>query len=207
LHALTQDFEPLLEEHDRAALDAHAGAIYGIWADFRLAYLNPGWFRFAAENGGEPAISARWGLGASILDAIPSGLRECYRDHYRRCLDSGEIWSHEYECSSDLSYRRLHQVVYPLGGGDGLLVSNAVRVERGHDSALRPTQLGDDRVYRDRDGIVHQCAICRRVKNLREPERWDWVPEWVRRMPEFSSHGYCPACFGDFFRLPQGDRH
>ncbi len=201
---MNPEFERLLRHHRIDDLRAHAGSVYGVWPDFRLAYFNPAWFRFAKDNAGEPAISARWGLGASILDAIPPGVREFYETSYRECLRTGNIWTYEYECSSDSIFRLLAQVVYPLGRAEGFLIANSVRVEKNHDSKERMAKPPDDHVYRDQDGFIHQCACCRRVKNLDEPERWDWVPAWVAQIPVAASHTFCPPCFGHYFRLPAG---
>ena len=196
---LTSQFAKLLGDFDLSSLRAHSGAVYGVWSDFRLAYLNPAWFRFAHENGGEPSVSRHWRLGASILDGIASPVREFYQAKYRHALRSHTVWNHEYECSSDTLYRLLHQIVYPLGSAEGLLVVNSVRVERAHSQTERPARPADDAIYRDKQGRLHQCAHCRRVKNLLELERWDWVPEWVRVVPPPVSHRLCPSCVAHYY--------
>lgn len=194
-------FEKLLHSHSIASLRQHTGAIYGIWSDFRLAYLNPGWFRFALENGGEPQITFKWKLGVSILDAVSFPLRAFYEHSYRHCLRSQQIWNHEYECSSDSVYRWLHQIVYPLGQAEGLLIVNSVKIERPHDPQERPVQPAEDVIYRDQYGLAHQCAHCRRVRNLLERERWDWIPEWVKQVPQATTHTLCFACYGHYYPL------
>lgn len=203
MEKLDPGFKRLLRSHKIEDLRAHAGAIYGIWPDFRLAYLNPGWFRFAADNNGEPEISRRWDLGVSMLDALPPETQAFYKARYRDCLESGNTWSYEYECSSAQIFRLLAQIVYPLGAGEGLLIANSLRVEQAHDPKGRPVNPPLDSVYRDQEGLIHQCAGCRRVKNPLEPERWDWVPAWVDRIPVATTHTFCPSCFGHFFRLPK----
>jgi hypothetical protein len=196
---LTLKFEKLLRDFDLTSLRDHSGVIYGVWSDFRLAYLNPGWFQFARENGGEPRISSRWRLGTSILDGMTSPVREFYHARYAESLRTYNVWSHEYECSSDAVYRLLHQMAYPLGAGEALLIVNSVRIERTHDPTERPARHADDAVYRDKKGWVRQCAHCRRVKNLLELERWDWVPEWVRVVPHPVNHGLCPLCVAHYY--------
>ena len=192
------DFATLLRDYQLADLEKHHGSIYGLWPDLRLAYVNPAWHRFAAENGGEPAISTRWKLGACILDAFSQDLGSYYRTAYNRCLELGEPWEHQYECSSKDRYRRFHQTVYPLGRS-GLLVVNSLVVELPHDPAERSPRGPDEPVYRDGYGLIHQCAHCRRVQNLRTAQRWDWVPAWVERIPSPTSHTFCPACFGYYY--------
>ena len=49
------------------------------------------------------------------------------------------------------------------------------------------------------NGLICQCAHCRRVKDFREEERWDWVPDWVTKCPDNTSHTFCPTCFGFYY--------
>lgn len=193
-----QEFKRLLKGFKLTRLEDHHGSVYGLWPDFRLAYVNPAWFRFAEENGGEPDISTRWSLGASFLDAFPSVVVSYYETSCRSCLETGERWEHRYECSSRHLYRQFHQIVYPLDGS-GLLVVNSLVVEQPHDEAERPPQNPDESVYRDEDGLLNQCAHCRRVQNVRSEQRWDWVPEWVEKFPEKTSHSFCPTCLGYYY--------
>ena len=108
---------------------------------------------------------------------------------------------HDYECSSDTVYRRYHQIVYPIGGREGLLVVNSLVVERLNHPDRRPARAADELFYVDENGLIYQCAHCRRVKNVREGERWDWVPEWVKRCPECTSHVFCPTCFRHYYPI------
>ncbi|SFL22726.1 hypothetical protein SAMN05216302_104423 [Nitrosomonas aestuarii] len=194
-------FKLLLKNHYIDDLNTHTGVIYGVWANYRLAYLNPAWFRFALENGGEPQITADWGLGRSILDCMSGVVREFYKAKFDKCLMSHEVCNHLYECSSKTVYRRYHQIVYPLGDREGLLFVNSLITNRPHDKEKRPDRDANELFYVDENGFICQCALCRRTKNLREAERWDWVPEWVRQCPEHTSHTFCPSCFGHYFPL------
>ena len=196
---LTSQFAPLLRDFDIAGLRGHSGVVYGVWPDFRLAYVNPAWFQFARANGGEPRISKHWRLGTPIIDAMTSPVREFYQARYGNALRTRSVWSHEYECSSDTLYRLLHQTVYPLGAGEGLLIVNSVRIERAHDPQERSARQADEAIYRDTQGLVHQCAHCRRVKNLLELERWDWVPDWVKAAPQPVNHRLCPVCIAHYY--------
>lgn len=98
------EFAPLLMRFDRQALDDHPGTVFGLWADYRLAYVNTAWFRFAAENGGEPAISAGSPLGSFIMAAVPADLQPYYRYLYALANTRDPRLSvplcHEYDCSS-----------------------------------------------------------------------------------------------------------
>ena len=199
MEKLDPDFRPLLRNYDLDALDAQSCVTYGLRPDFRLSYLNSSWFRFAAQNGGEPEISDHWGLGTSIFRNMPTLIRDFYNLHYNKCLHTDGVWSHLYECSSDSVFRTFYQTAYSLDRGNGLLVTNSIVIERPHDPLQRPVCAADDAAYRDKHGFLHQCSHCRRVQNLSEPMRWDWVPEWVRRIPENTSHTFCPSCYGHYY--------
>ncbi len=75
-------YAELLRDYDLTQLDRHEGAIYVLSDDWRLRYFNDGWSRFAQANGGEPALSQRYPLGALIFDAFsPPALREFFQFH------------------------------------------------------------------------------------------------------------------------------
>ena len=196
---LNQEFKKLLGRRNFADLETHAGTIYGVWKDYRLAYMNPAWFRFAKENEGEPGISTDWGIGQSIMDCLSGEIKEFYASKFKTCLDSNSVWHHEYECSSDTIYRKFHQIVYPLGQREGLLFVNSLIVASAHDATHRAVEKIDEASYRDVNGFICQCAFCRRVKNYQEDERWDWIPEWVKHCPKDTSHTFCPACFRHYY--------
>lgn len=196
--ASDNEFESLLTGFSRDDLEKHHDAIYGLWPDYRIAYVNPAWHRFAAENGGEPAIGTRWSYGACILDAMSEVLVSFYESAYRRCLDTGERWEHQYECSSSVLHRRFQQIVYPLKR-EGLLVVNSLVVEQRHDGEDRKPRKPLEHQYRDENGLITQCAHCRRVENVHVKDRWDWIPEWVERFPAETSHSFCPTCLAFYY--------
>lgn len=202
---LDRSFKKLFRYHNYDFLEKHSEAIYGVWNDFRLAYLNPGWFRFAKENEGEPNISKEWGLGRSIMDCVAGEVKALYLEKLNACLKSNTVWSHEYECSSANVFRLYHQIVYPLPKQEGLLFVNSLVIERLHDPERRKEKGADESAYVDRNGFICQCAYCRRVKNFCYEERWDWVAEWVKRCPDNTSHTFCPSCFGHYFPIETSD--
>ena len=197
-----EGFSKLLEPYDPDVLRIHEGAIYGLWPDLRFAYFNPAWFTFSEQNGGEPRLSRSWTLGSSLLDALPPALRLWYHAHYSRVLNADSHWTHEYECSSRDVYRRFHQVVYTLGRGRGLLVVNSLVVEAPHDLELCAPLPPDEPLYLSESGLITQCAHCRRTQRRSDPNRWDWVPTWVERMPLNVTHAFCPTCYGFYFKDP-----
>ncbi len=203
MEQLDPEFKPLLRKFRLEDLRALSGATYGVWADFRLGYLNPGWFRFAEENHGEAILGGEWGLGTSILESMAAPVRRFYELNLSGCLESGTSWSHDYECSSPTVYRKFRQTAHPLGRQEGLLIVTALAVERAHDEGRRPARAPGAAGYVNDAGFISQCSHCRLVRNVTEPERWDWVPEWVRTRPTNLSHTLCPVCAAKY--SPHGD--
>jgi hypothetical protein len=196
-------FKEILGDFELDEIDLHPDTVYGIWADGTLAYFNPAWLRFAAENDGEPAISRDWGLGRRVSEAIPPELRSFYQEFFESSFDeSGESTrpaSFEYECSSAGIYRRFAMIVYGLRNRRGYLVVNSLVVERPHDQNERRPCPPQSDAYVDTTGVVHQCAHCRRVQHLHIKDRWDWVPAWVEKIPAGSSHTLCRFCFNYYY--------
>jgi hypothetical protein len=195
-------FERLLHPFRRNETDAATSIIFGIWSDFRLAYFNRSWQRFAEANDAPSQLSSADGLGTSVLDVCGDALRPFYRDWYRACLaaDSEGLFpfQHEYECSSADLDRRFAMTLYPLGQREGLLVVNSLIAESAHDDHQCPPRDSDRTLYSGADGLIHQCSLCRKVRHPREKNRWTWVPNWVRSSPLDTSLGICPNCF-DFY--------
>lgn len=192
-------FAPYIRSFEQAGLADTEGTVFGLWPELTLAYLNAGWFEFAAANGGEPAISQQWGLGRSVLDAIRDPLAPFYRRAFQVTLSSGTPWQHEYECSSPTNLRRFVQHVYPLAGGAGLLVVHSLIVDCPHprDPDVSEHPVAGD--YVDEHRLVRQCMHCRRVRRNGQRRRWDWIPAWVREPPENTSHGLCEVCFRYYY--------
>lgn len=197
------DFEiadPELERHlHNFRLDELYGSdetIFALRPDLTLVFVNQGWSRFAAQNGGEPTISERWRLGTSIHDAIPELLRPFFTEKFDRCLQSRSPWQHRYDCSTAKEYREFLMTTYPIGNRNGLLVVNSL-VERHPQS--RTCHAPFEERYRNEDGMIMQCVHCRRVNRGTDAAVWDWVPEWLEARPQNLSHGFCQPCYGYFY--------
>lgn len=171
--------------------------IYVMRPDLTLAYVNLGWKRFSAQNGGDPLISLNWPVGCCVQDAIPPVLRPFFAENFAKCLRERRPWEHRYECSSPELYRSFIMMTYPLGAGEGLLVVHSLVQEAPH---TRIAHEPLDVLYRDSHGIIHQCCHCRRVRRCEVEPNWDWVPDWVTACPTNTSHGLCDPCFGFYYQ-------
>ncbi len=160
--------------------------------DLAIVYLNPAWLRFGSENG----ASASTPIGTCILDAMPAVLREFYATHLARVIADDQPWEHDYECASPSLHREFRLRAVAVGNGAGILMTHMLRVERPHPSST-DRELGDS--YRDPNGLVVQCAHCRRVRRASSPRSWHWVPAFAAQPAEPVSHGLCEACFAYYF--------
>lgn len=192
-------FAELLSSFDSRLLESEGVCAYGLWPDLSLAYLSPGWFRFAAANGGEPEISMRWRVGSDVLSGIRGPLRGFFEAGYRRCLTDNYPWEHIYECLSPERFRTFQMMAYPLEASRGLLVVHSLSFEQAIPVAAQKSgKSAEHGRYVDGAGLYHQCSYCRRMRRTDEPEIWDRVSEWVRRPPTNTSHGICEGCFGHY---------
>lgn len=195
------DFPDLAVGFDINTLERDAHPVCALSRELRFIYFNPAWLAFAAANGGEPAISEDFGLDTPLEAALPKILRDFYVTAYREVLETGEPWHHDYECSSPALFRLYHQTTYPFHNRRGLLVVNSLCEERPHIPEYRPPYPPDGARYRSRrTGLITQCCNCRRVQRAAEPERWDWVPAWVKTIPPETTSGLCHICYEYYWK-------
>ena len=155
--------------------------------ELALVRYNTAWERFAQDNGG--LEFDRFGLGYSVMSAVPAVLKPFYLQGYARVWDSDERWEHDYECSSPDRYRRFRMLVYPIDRAF-LVVVNAMIEDVVHD---REVSAPVESRYAN-NGVISMCSNCRRVRNRSFEKRWDWVPAFVAHPPRNLSHGICNAC-------------
>lgn len=200
MERIIQDFETWLDKFDLATLEEHSSSIFSLLPNLAICYLNPGWFSFASANGGEPGISARYPIGTLLGDAITGPLRDYYTEAYIRVFDSGNVWQHDYECSSPDTFRIFHQTAYPLDNKKAVIVINSLSVLMPHDKAERKPMQALEEKYRNKNGFITQCSHCRRTQRVDGVDQWDWVPAWVAESPNNISHGLCKPCFDYYYK-------
>jgi hypothetical protein len=190
---VSSHFLPLLDTHKIGELNQQSNSVLGTWPDLTLAYLNEGWSTFARQNGGQPD---RWHLGTSLLAVIPNILKPFYRDHFSKVLREARPWEHDYECSSPKATRIFHMIDYPLRSSQSLLIIHSLRRESSYAAGSTDFHIAD---YRDKNGPIHQCAHCRRVRRNDDSDVWDWVREFICSPSPNTSHGLCAPCFGYYY--------
>lgn len=199
-HRVDPTFRAALDrEFAGSDLEAHPSTIFGLAPDFRLAYVNPAWHAFAEANAGQPAIGRDWPLGACYFDAIPEPLLPFYRALFERAaaVDAApHPITHAYECSSAAIQRFFVMQIFSLPGAAGFLVVNSLRND---GPALHPEHMPILSQYAGADGLVRQCAHCRRIQSANDEARWDWVSAWVERPLLTTSHALCGICFLHYY--------
>jgi hypothetical protein len=196
------DFPTKLTGIEFKTLENSKYSIYGLSEELNLIYVNPAWVNFAQENGGNDTLLENLPLGAPITQTFYGEIiKNFYTENYMKVLDTGKPWRHEYECSSINEFRQFHQETYPLKNGTGLIIINTITINLPMKDKRRNTLKAIDNRYVNDTGFITQCSNCRCTQRVKEPEVWDWVPEWLKNMPENSSHSICPICFDYYWKV------
>jgi hypothetical protein len=190
--------DPILE-----ALELESGSAYVISQSLRLTYANSAWSRFATLNGA-PFLASAANSSLDVMLATSAPLRPYYRAAFARLLAGDEAWTHVYECSSSALFRIFAMDVYSLPDHAGLIVTNSLVVERAHNPENREPHLGVVSTYAQDNGLIIQCAHCRRIQRPGLLDTWDWVPVWVDCCPPTLGHGLCHPCFQHHYGAPMG---
>jgi PAS domain-containing protein len=195
--------DPMLDETARVAglsieeLENERSIVYILDSDLRIVYCNPAWDQFATQNHGE---GLEWNSprGTALLEAIAEPLRPFYVDGFRRVAETGEVWEHDFECSSSQLYRIYHMQVKPLQARGGFIVINSLLVETPHEAG-RQAMPGATTLYLGPGEIVKMCCHCRRTQRCDGSQTWDWVPRYLEAPPGRVSHGLCTSCAAYFY--------
>lgn len=181
------------------ALEENASVVYIVGRDFSIAYCNPAWDTFAAQNGGKNLERGQVS-GRSCLPAMPDFLRTFYEFAFENVSDTQKPWEHDYECSSPEKYRRFHMRVFPIDP-TYLLVENSLYVEGDHEQASQ-TPVDHSR-YIDHNGFIAMCSHCRRTRahHPNSSTTWDWVPSYLKDTPVLVSHALCRTCLAYHYKV------
>ena len=190
-------FTSLLKNLDLNRMDESSDVIYILDNHFILRAFNSAWEIFAKENNGA-GVLGKFGLGTLVIDVISEPLKahysDLYSDLYRKALTSATRIDSEYECSSDKICRKFRQSLYPLKDRAGILVSNHLEIAEPYEAkSAKPSPK-----HVSKEGMIVQCSHCRRTKDQTQNDKWDWIPEFFRKMPGNTSHGLCGHCY-DFY--------
>lgn len=167
--------------------------IYALSADLHVDYVNEAWTQFARANRARWA-DGEWGIGSSVMAAIPDVLRPFYERLFERARAGKVVVEHDYECSSATVTRRFRMRVLPCESGGLLVVHSLLRADPQPEPGVPPL----DAVYRHL-GMILQCSHCRRVQRANEPGTWDWVPAYVEHPQPKTSHGLCEVCAAYYY--------
>jgi hypothetical protein len=183
------------------SLELESGSAYVISRSLRLTNANSAWSRFATANGA-PLLAAVADGSLDVMLATSAPLRPYYGAAFARLLAGEEAWTHVYECSSSELFRIFAMDVYSLPDHAGLIVTNSLVVERAHSPENRQPHPGVVSTYVQENGLIIQCAHCRRIQRPGAPDSWDWVPVWVEACPRNIGHGLCHPCFQHHYGAP-----
>lgn len=175
---------------DEARLSAAEHSVCIIDPQGEILWTNSAWHAFAAENGAAH-VSYSW---TSYVAPIPPPLRRFYEDAFREALTSGDVFEHDYDCSSPEVARRFRLRALPIDAR-GLVLEHSLVSSLTH-SEDHAAEI--EAHYVDESGIVTQCAHCRRVRHPRSGAL-HWVPALVKRPHSRTSHMMCTSCAGFYF--------
>lgn len=159
-------------------------------------FVNEAWQKLPPEAGGPPPCGTSL-VGTPFAAVLPEGpLRGACAAAVDDALASRgaspRMLAGEW---NDASTARLVSTrIEPLVAGDGvigLVLQRAVVRERPVEEVYAIEDRGDE-AYRGPTGDVVRCACCLRVRDVAEPERWDFVPR-LTSVPDATS-ALCELC-------------
>jgi hypothetical protein len=166
-----------------------------------IRFVNPAWDRFASENGGAPGALGAAVVGTAFLDHVAG---HEVRAHHARLLEralAGQGWSGVVqlgECNSPTEARLIAARFERVLSGSvekpvGIAAVYTILTARPLAEAYR-TMEAEEAAYRGPNGLLVQCACCRRVQFAADPDRWDLLPRLIESPAEMVTHGLCDLC-------------
>lgn len=185
-------------------LDSEQPVAYLLDGNLHITACNPGWDKFAAENGGV-GISGPEVRGHFIFDFVPDVLVNFYQRKFSQAFRGGRWIGFDYHCSSPEVFRLFHMSLHPVNSAALLLVVNSYLADRRSPMPAYDMTVPES-TYVSAEGAITMCAHCRRTRRVEQPRSWDWVPQFTRKSGRKMLHGLCPTCNGYFYpgldRLP-----
>lgn len=194
------NFSNQLEGFDFKTIENSSQSIFALSNDLKLIYFNKAYINFAIENSTDLNTAKISPLGIELKNIVPEILLEFYTKNYLEALKTGEVWHHQYECSSDNNYRLFVQTVYPLKNKTGLLIENKLRIEKSFSEIDKKDNDPNLNIYTQPTGFINQCSNCRGIQRVDNTDKWDWVSYWVKNIPKNTSHTICPVCFDYYWK-------
>jgi hypothetical protein len=161
-------------------------------------FCNEAWDAFAERNGGAPGCLGAAVVGRPWQDFV-SG--EPVRSVLARVLDAamrGAPRTVPGQCNSPTLGREMASTYQAIRTQEGEVLAVAVVhaiVREVPIELLHHPHDPEHTLYFDRGGLLHMCCSCRRVQQVADHARWDFVPGYVAAMPASASHTYCRTCF------------
>ncbi len=147
-------------------------------------------------------------VGTSWLDhVVGDEVRRLHARLLERALD-GQGWGGVVqvgECNSPTEARlvvsRFERLLperrgAPIGVAAVYTVLTTRPIAEAHATVVAP-----EAAYRKRDGLIAQCACCRRVQSPADPSRWDLVPELLRTRAQSVTHVLCRLCASLYYQV------
>ncbi|MDP9160360.1 MAG: hypothetical protein M3O09_09055 [Acidobacteriota bacterium] len=169
----------------KLSVDLSRDVIYLLSHELRIVYCNPAWDKFALENQGTAARCQNVS-GTELLHYIAEDLQPTYLRAFASARTSGRS-ELTFECSSPSHYRHYRMRIRLLRAG--YAITNSLQVERPHNREI----FQPDYAHFE-NGTITSCVGCRRTKNLRTRDAWDWVPYFLKDSFVPTNHRLCPAC-------------
>jgi hypothetical protein len=195
-----------LSANFREALDREPGIVAVLEADGTIGYLNWAWDETARRDHLPAACLSDAVLGQRYLDFVVGELKP----HVARAFEQAahheaknrSVFMHG-ECNTPTYYRKLTTRISALwtrGLASGYLVQNDV-LNAGQLSAQYPLVEHPLEAWRDADGIIVQCACCRRVRS-QKTALWEMSVALLVHSAERTSHGLCELCLESYYGTP-----
>jgi hypothetical protein len=186
-HALSTAIRSLAASRSPGCILDTAGA---------FLFVNEAWERLPPDAGGPPPCGTPL-VGTPFAARLPDGpLRGACAAAVADVLASRgpapRVLAGEW---NDAATARLVSTrIAPLVAGDGVIgvvLSRSIVRERPVEEVYEVGDRGDA-AYRDAAGALVRCPCCRRVRDVADPERWDFVPR-LASDPAASS-ALCELC-------------